>query len=136
MPATTRGARAGVTGSTACPRPETAGTPTLTGSPTWTSDAVAVTPGETLELATDVRSTGLSSAPTAGLVYLGSLGQVLGTVRLITAPLSTVGFTTLEQTVTVPVGVAQVRVLLAGFAATDSATNGTVTFDDVGLFAQ
>lgn len=108
----------------------------VVGSPTWTSDAVAVTPGETLELATDVRSSALSSAPTAGLVYLSSLGQVLGTVRLITAPLSTVGFMPLDQTVTVPLGVAQVRVFLAGFAATDSATNGTVTFDDVGLFAQ
>jgi hypothetical protein len=112
------------------------GNATLTGSPTWTSDPVAVASGETLELATYVRSTALSSAPTAGLIYLGSLGQVLGTVRLITAPLSTVGFTPLEQTVTVPLGVAQVRVFLAGFAATDSATNGTVTFDDMGLFAQ
>ena len=112
------------------------GNAAVAGSPTWTSDAVAVTPGETIELATDVRSSALSSAPTAGLVYLGSLGQVLGTVRLITAPLSTVGFMPLDQTVTVPLGVVQVRVFLAGFAATDSATNGTVTFDDVGLFAQ
>jgi hypothetical protein len=47
-----------------------------------------------------------------------------------------VGFTTLEQAVTLPIGVAQVRVVLTGFAATDTATNGTVTFDDVGLFGQ
>jgi CARDB len=112
------------------------GNAALVGSPTWTSDAIVVTPGETLELVTDVRSSGLSSASTAGLVYLGPLGQVIGTVRLITAPLSTTGFTTLEQSVTVPAGVVQVRVLLAGFAPTDGATNGTVTFDDVGLFAQ
>jgi len=112
------------------------GNAAIHGSPTWTSDAVAVAPGETLELVSDVRSTGLSSAPTAGLVYLDSIGQVLGTVRLLTAPLQTQGFTTLEQAATVPPGVAQVRVVLTGFAPTDVATAGTVTFDDVGLFAQ
>ena len=36
---------------------------TLAGSPTWTSDPVAVTPGETLELAIDVRSTGAIRKP-------------------------------------------------------------------------
>jgi hypothetical protein len=108
----------------------------LHGSPTWTSDPVTVAPGETVELAADVRTAGLSSAPTAGLVYLGAAGQVLGTVRLLTAPLVTQGFATLEQTVTVPIGVVQVRVVLTGFASTDAATSGTVTFDDVGLFEQ
>jgi hypothetical protein len=103
---------------------------------TPSTGVVAVAPGEALELVTDVRSTGLSSLSTAGLVYLGPLGQVMGTVQLITAPLSTTGFTTLERTVTVPVRVVQVRVLVAGFAPTDGATNDTVTFDDVGLFAQ
>jgi hypothetical protein len=112
------------------------GNAAIYGSPTWTSDAIAVAPGQTLQLATDVRSAGLSSAPTAGLVYLDSIGQVLGTVRLLTAPLQTQGFITLEQAVTVPPGVAQVRVVLTGFASTDVATAGTVTFDDVGLFTQ
>jgi hypothetical protein len=106
------------------------------GSPTWTSDPVSVVPGETVELVTDVRSTGLSSAPTASLVYLGALGEVLQTVRVLTAPLQTVGFTTLERTVTIPAGVAQVRVTLSGFSVTDIATAGTVTFDEVGLFTQ
>jgi hypothetical protein len=36
--------------------------------------------------------------------------------------------------VTLPPGVAQVRVILLGFAATDTRTSGTVTFDDVGLY--
>jgi hypothetical protein len=36
--------------------------------------------------------------------------------------------------VTIPAGVANVRVVLKGFAATDTATQGTVTFDEVGLF--
>jgi hypothetical protein len=106
------------------------------GSPTWTSDPVAVTVGETLELYADVRTNGLSSAPTAGLIYLGPAGNVIQTVRLLTAPLATGGFTTLSQTVTIPAGVARVKVSLTGFAPTDVATNGTVTFDDVGLFVQ
>jgi hypothetical protein len=108
----------------------------LHGSPKWTSDPVAVVPGETVELVTNVRSTGLSSAPTASLVYLGALGEVLGTVRVLTAPLQTVGYTTLEDTVTIPAGVASVRVGLTGFSVTDLVTAGTVTFDDVGLFTQ
>jgi hypothetical protein len=106
------------------------------GSPTWTSAPVPVAPGETLELVTDVRASGLTSAPSAGLVYLGALGEVVGTAKLLTAPLQTAGFTTLEQTVTIPAGVAQVRVVLTGFAVTDVSTAGTVTFDAVGLFAQ
>jgi hypothetical protein len=38
--------------------------------------------------------------------------------------------------VTIPLGVAQARVVLFGFAPTDTATAGTVTFDDVGVFAR
>ena len=57
-------------------------------------------------------------------------------MRLVTAPFQTVGFQTLEQAVTIPAGVAQVRVVLNGFAPTDVAASGTVTFDDVGLFAR
>jgi hypothetical protein len=112
------------------------GNAALLGSPTWTSDSIAVTPGETLELAADVRTVGLSSASTAGLIYLGPTGQVVETVRLITAPLNSQAFTTLVQTTTVPLGVASTRIVLTGFAPTDVATAGTVTFDDVGLFAQ
>jgi hypothetical protein len=104
------------------------------GSPTWTSDPVAVTPGEALELAASVRTNGVSSAPTAGLIYLGAAGEVLQTVRLLTAPLATDGFASLSEVVTIPAGVAQVKVVLSGFAATDIATRGTVTFDEVGLF--
>lgn len=36
---------------------------------------------------------------------------------------------------TIPPGVAQVRVRLSAFAPTDQATAGRVRFDDVGLFA-
>jgi serine protease AprX len=114
----------------------TGGNALLAGSPAWTSDPIAVTAGEALDFVVSVRASGLSSAPSAGLLYLSGAGQVLQTVRLITAPLTTAGFRTLEQAVTIPAGVAQVRVVLSGFGPTDVATSGTATFDDVGLFAR
>ena len=94
-----------------------------------------MSPGQVLDLVVSVDAAGASSAPSAGLVYLGPLGNVLNTVTLITAPLSTQGFEALERTVTVPTGVASVRIALKGFAPTDPATSGTVKFDDIGLFA-
>jgi serine protease AprX len=106
----------------------------LHGSPTWTSAPIAVTPGTVLDFEASVNTTGLSSPAAAGLTYLNALGGVVGRVTLATAPLSTAGFDTLEQVVTIPAGVAQVRVVLTGFAATDLATAGTTSFDDVGLF--
>ena len=106
----------------------------LSGSPSWTSDPVPVIAGQSLSFSVSVKSTGASSAATAGLVYLGAAGQVLNTITLITAPLTTAGFNKLEQSITIPQGVAQVRVKLVGFAPTDIATAGTVTFDEVGLF--
>ncbi len=108
----------------------------LAGSPTWTSDPIVVSAGETLSLVVSVHSTDASSASTAGLTYLGAAGQVLDTVSLLTAPLTTNGFVTLETEVTIPVGVTQVRVVLTGFAPTDTHTAGTITFDAVGLFEQ
>ncbi len=110
------------------------GNAALAGSPTWTSDAIAVTAGETLTLVVNVTSSSASSAATAGLTYLGAAGEVLETVTLLTAPLTTDGFTTLESAVTIPTGVAEVRVVLTGFAPTDLATAGSISFDEVGLF--
>ena len=106
----------------------------LAGLPVWTSDPIAVEAGELLELRVSVSASGMSSAPGVGLVYLGAAGEVLQTVRLLEVPLATQGFSTLEQAVTLPPGVAQVRVMLFGFAPTDTRTRGTVTFDDVGLY--
>jgi hypothetical protein len=111
------------------------GSAATSGSPSWTSDPITVTAGEVLTLRVSVSSLNASSAATAGLAYLGSAGNVLSTVNLITAPLTTTGFAVLQQTVTIPAGVTQVRVKLTGFAPTDTRTSGTVTFDDVGLFA-
>jgi trimeric autotransporter adhesin len=110
------------------------GTAVLGGAPSWTSDPIAVTPGQILTFAASISSVNASSAATAGLVYLGAAGNVLSTVNLITAPLTTAGFTRLQQTVTIPAGVSSVRVKLVGFAPTDAHTAGTVKFDDVGLF--
>jgi hypothetical protein len=53
----------------------------------------------------------------------------------MTAPRTTVGTQTIERSVTIPAGFAQVRIVLTAFAPTDRATAGTVTFDNVGLFA-
>jgi hypothetical protein len=104
------------------------------GSPSWKSDPIAVVPGEVLTLVVSVESRGASSAASAGLAYLGAAGNVLSTVTLVTAPLTTAGFATLEQAVTIPAGVTSVRVNLIGFAPTDLRTSGTVRFDEVGLF--
>jgi len=73
--------------------------------------------------------------PAIGLAYLGAAGEVLETVRVLTAPLSTDGFATLQESVTIPAGVAEVRVVLIGFGATDTNTSGKVIFDDVGLYS-
>ena len=111
------------------------GNAAASGSPSWTSAPFAVTPGEVLDVAASVKAKGLSSAPSLSLVYLGAAGQVLDKVKVLTAPLQTDGFRVLEQSVTVPPLVTQVRVVLTGFAPTDLATRGTVTFDDVGVFS-
>jgi PKD repeat protein len=112
------------------------GNATLLGVPTWTSAPIALAPGEALSLRVTVSTDGVSSAPAVGLAYLGAAGELLSTVRLIDVPLDTGGFTTLEQAVTPPPGVVQVRVILFGFAPTDLRTAGTVIFDDVGLYAE
>ncbi len=110
------------------------GNAAVSGAPSWTSDPIAVVPGEVLTLVASVQTQGASSAASAGLVYLGAAGQVLNSVTLLTAPLTTNGFAKLERVVTVPAGVAQVRVKLVGFAPNDLRTSGTVRFDEVGLF--
>ena len=112
----------------------TGGNAALSGSPSWTSAPIAVTPGRTLDFVVAVRSEGASSAASAGLVYLTAAGQVISTVTVLTAPLTAGAFATLEQAVTIPPGVAQVRVKLTGFALTDTATAGRLTFDAVGLY--
>ncbi len=114
----------------------TGGNAAFHGSPSWTSAPIAVTGGETYDLTAAVRTSGLSSAPSVGLTYLSATGQVLDTVRLLSAPLTTAdAFAQLERAVAIPIGVAQVRVTLTAFAPTDLATAGTVTFDDIGLYA-
>jgi hypothetical protein len=69
-----------------------------------------------------------------GLAYLGAAGEALETVRLLELPRQTDGLTSVVKSVTLPPGVAQVRVVLLGFSPTDLRTAGSVTFDDVGLF--
>lgn len=104
------------------------------GSPSFTSAPVSVEAGKVYDVTASVKADGLSSAPAVGLVYLGAAGQVLDTVKVVSAPLQTDGFTALEQSVTIPPLVTQVRVVLTGFGPTDLATRGTVTFDDVAVY--
>ncbi len=110
------------------------GNAVTSGAPSWTSDPIVVSPGQVLTLAVSVQSQSASSAASAGLVYLGAAGQVVNSVTLLTAPLTTSGFARLEKAVAIPAGVAQVRVRLVGFAPTDTRTFGVVRFDEVGLF--
>jgi hypothetical protein len=112
----------------------TGGSVVLSGVPTWTSDPIDVTGGDLLDLRVNVLVDRASSAPAAGLAYLGPAGELINTVRLITLPRLTDGFDLFERSVTIPAGVAEVRVVLFGFAPTDLRTAGTVAFDDVGLY--
>jgi hypothetical protein len=124
----------GTDGSKAASMKGNGGNAATSGSPTWTSAPFAVQAGQVYDVTASVRASGLSSAPSVGLVYLGAAGQVLDTVKVASTPLQTDGFAALEQSVTIPPLVAEVRVVLAGFAPTDLATSGTVTFDDVGVY--
>jgi len=126
---------AGTGGSNAVTITGNGGSVLLGGSPSWTSDPIEVAPSEVVDLVASVRTSTASSAPALGLVYLGAAGQVLDTVRVASAPLTTAAFVTLEDTVTIPAGVSKVRVRLIGFAPTDTKTSGTVVFDDIGLYA-
>lgn len=114
----------------------TGGSAALAGSPTWTSDPIDVSAGETLNVSAYVSSAGASSAGRLAVAYLGPAGELLDTVTVLTAPLSTDGFELVESTVTVPAGVTQVSLVLAGFAATDLATSGSVTYDDLWVYAE
>jgi hypothetical protein len=108
----------------------------LHGLPAWSSAPIAVSPGQRLSLSLDVASQGLSSAPSVGVAWLDATGGLLSSVTALTAPLKSSGFVTLEKALSVPAGVSGLRIVLYGFSATDLATRGTVTFDNVGLYEE
>jgi acetyl esterase/lipase len=112
----------------------TGGSALLSGSPTWTSEPIAVTAGEQLLLMASVSVVGASSGATVSLAYFDATGQLLSTVPVLSVPSTTSGVVTLQQQVTAPLGAASVRIVLTGFAASDPATAGQVTFDGVGLY--
>jgi hypothetical protein len=70
------------------------------------------------------------------LAYLGAAGQLINTVKVLSAPLTSTGFSTLSTQVSVPASVTSVKLVLSGFAPTDTRTAGTVTFDNVGVWSQ
>jgi hypothetical protein len=124
----------GSDGSMAAKITGTGGSALIARNAVFKSKPISVVPGQVVDLVASVQTSNTSSHSAVGLAYLGETGQVHDTVRLLTAPLSTDGFVNLERTVTIPVGVAEVQVLLIGFSPTDAATAGSVVFDDVGLF--
>ena len=91
----------------------------------WTSDPVVVQAGEKLDLV-------VASSGAAGTVLVQQLSATGAVLSGLSTPLSaTSGGTwrTVEQTITVPVGVTQLRVVLLGGAV------GTTRFDAVGLWS-
>jgi immune inhibitor A len=126
----------GTEGSNAASASGNGGNAATGGSPSWSSSTFPVAAGELLDVSAAVQTSSLSSAPSLGLTFIGPAGNVIGSVKALTAPLTTIGFTTLSQTVPVPLGAAQARIVLTAFAPTDTHTAGTVTFDDVGVFSQ
>lgn len=110
------------------------GRPATLLNPAWTSDPIAVTPGETYVLAMTVKTQGASSAPQLQLTYLDALGAVLNTVTGIATNLTgTNAAQEVVSQITIPPGVAQVRMVLIGFSPTDLNTQGAVWFDDIWL---
>jgi hypothetical protein len=104
-------------------------------NPTWTSAPIAVTAGETYNLAMTIKTENLSSAPSLQVTYLDAVGTVLSKVSGITT--SVTGSTGAQQVlgqIKVPAGVSQVRLTLTGFSATDLNTRGTVWFDDIWMW--
>jgi hypothetical protein len=111
------------------------GSPANVLNPTWTSAPINVDVGQTYDLAMTVKTQNLSSAPSLKVTYLNSLGQIINTVTGITT--SVTGTSAAQQVlgrITVPAGVAQVRIALTGFNPTDVGTRGTVWFDDVWMW--
>jgi hypothetical protein len=127
----------GVNGSRGVSISGNGGNAALLGSPTWTSAPFAASPGTVLDLDVSALTVGASSAPSAGLVFYGPLGNVLNDVSLATAPLTTTGTAfkkLLSLSAAVPAGATEASVVLRGFSATDTSTAGTVTFDNVRVF--
>lgn len=91
----------------------------------WTSDPVVVQAGEKLDLS--VASSG--AAGTVVVQQLSAAGAVLSSLSTPVSATSGGSWRTVEQTITVPVGVTQLRVVLLGGAL------GTTHFDAVGLWS-
>jgi immune inhibitor A len=103
------------------------GSKSVTAGPggTWASDPVVVQAGEKLDLS--VASSG--AAGTVLVQQLSATGAVLSSLTTPLAGTSAGTWRTVEQTITVPVGVTQLRVVLLGGAL------GTTRFDAVGLWS-
>lgn len=111
------------------------GTGATLGTATWTSAPIAVSPGQTYDLAMAVSTVDASSAPSLAVSWLDSAGTALGQVTQITTALT--GDSPVTQVtgrITAPEGVSKARLTLNGFALNDLTPAGTVWFDDIWMW--
>ncbi len=94
-------------------------------SGTWTSDAIAVTPGETYGVSVDVRGGG-----TLVVEQLSATGELLGTATTLLSVVDDGLFQTVADTMTIGDGVESVRIRLSGSLL------GPSGFDDVRLWEE
>jgi hypothetical protein len=106
-------------------------------NPTWTSAPIDVAPGQLYNLAMQISTAGLSSAPRLQVVYLNAMGNVIGQVTgIVTNITGTSAVQEVAGQITIPPGVSQVKVVLVGFSPTDLKTQGTVWFDEIWLWTE
>ena len=102
----------------------------------WVSGIIEVTAGTVYDLAMTVTAVSApTAAPSLRVSLLGPTGTVTSAITALAAPAGgTTAATQLIGQVTIPAGVSQIRLVLAGFAPADLRPTGTVWFDDLWLW--
>jgi len=102
----------------------------------WVSGIIEVTAGTVYDLAMTVTAVNApTAAPSLRVSLLGPTGTVTSAITALAAPAGgTSAATQLIGQVTIPAGVSQIRLILAGFAPADLRPAGSVWFDDIWLW--
>ena len=101
----------------------------------WVSGIIEVTAGTVYDLAMTVTPVNApTAAPSLRVSLLGPTGTVTSAITALAAPAGGTTATQLIGQVTIPTGVSQIRLVLAGFAPADLRPAGTVWFDDIWLW--